>query len=89
MAKEIKQYDDPLLFAGTPPLEVLKYLLPKLSCHEPYVMGHVSVSRPYFHATARRTLYVIIAQEDQETRDHARCGKLKQAMYGTRDAGQC
>ena len=36
----------------------------------------------------RRSLYVRIAQDDQETPDDARCGKLKQAMYGTRDAGQ-
>ena len=46
VAKEIKLFDDPSLFAGTPPFEALKYLLSKLSCNEHYVI-----------AAARRTIY--------------------------------
>ena len=89
IAKEIMLYDDPSLFAGTPPLEELKCLLSELSCNKYYVMGHVDVSRAYVFAAARRALNVRTAQLGQEPGDDARCGKLKQTMHGTRGAGQC
>ena len=75
----IKLFDHPSFCAGTPLPETLKYLLTHLSCNEHNVMGHVDVSRAYFHAAARRTLYV----RDQEPGGDARCGKLKQTMHGT------
>ena len=41
--------------------------------------------RAYFHAEARRLVYVKLPVEDKEG---GMCGKLIKAMYGTRDAAQ-
>ena len=41
--------------------------------------------RAYFHATARRKVYVELPPEDHQV---GMCGKLRKAMYGTRDAAQ-
>ncbi len=41
--------------------------------------------RTYFHARAKRKVYVELSKEDFE---EGRCGLLKIAMYGTRDAEQ-
>ena len=46
------------------------------------------VSRAFFHAKAKRDVYVQIAAEDQQLGDERRCGKLNYSMYGTRDAAQ-
>jgi hypothetical protein len=43
------------------------------------------ISRAYFHAKARRLVYVKLPMEDNE---EGKCGKLLKAMYGTRDAAQ-
>ena len=43
------------------------------------------VVRAYFHARARRKVYVELSKEDFEK---GKCGLLKKAMYGTRDAAQ-
>ena len=39
--------------------------------------------RAYVHAAARRKVYVILPPEEAEL---GKCGRLKHAMYGTRDA---
>ena len=41
--------------------------------------------RAYFHARARRLVYVKLPEEDYE---EGKCGKLSKAMYGTRDAAR-
>jgi len=43
------------------------------------------VRRAYFHARARREVYVKLPAEDFE---EGMCGRLNKAMYGTRDAAQ-
>ena len=43
------------------------------------------VPRAYFHAAARRKVYVELPGEDYE---EGMCGRLVKAMYGTRDAAQ-
>jgi hypothetical protein len=45
----------------------------------------IDVRRAYFHARARRLVYVKLPIEDQED---GKCGRLNKAMYGTRDAAQ-
>ncbi len=42
-------------------------------------------SKAHFHAEARNVVYVDLPKEDAE---EGKCGRLKQAMYGTRDAAQ-
>ena len=48
-------------------------------------LAFIDVRRAYFHARARRTVYVKLPMEDHED---GKCGKLIKAMYGTRDAAQ-
>ena len=45
----------------------------------------IDVRRAYFHARARRLVYVDLPKEDQE---EGMCGRLDKSMYGTRDAAQ-
>ena len=45
----------------------------------------IDVRRAYFHAPARRLVYVNLPPEDDQP---GMCGKLVKAMYGTRDAAQ-
>ena len=83
------------LFAATPPLEAIKVLL-SLAVTEGVgfhpgnrkggmKLDFIDVRRAYFHATARRELYVRLPEEDGEP---GMCGLLHKAMYGTRDAAQ-
>ena len=45
----------------------------------------IDVRRAYFHARARRRVYVKLPEEDYE---ESNSGKLIKAMYGTHDAAQ-
>ena len=44
------------------------------------------VSRVFYHAKAKRDVYVDLPAEDKEPGDEYRCAKLEHPMYGTRDA---
>merc|ERR1711873_307000 len=48
-------------------------------------LDFVDVRRAYFHAKARRDVFVKLPEEDAE---EGMCGKLLKALYGTRDAAQ-
>ena len=48
-------------------------------------LDFVDVRRAYFHAKARRDVYIQLLEEDYE---EGMCGKLEKSMYGTRDAAQ-
>ena len=48
-------------------------------------LDFIDVVRAYFHAKARREVYVELSAEDYVG---GMCGLLKRAMYGTRDAAQ-
>ena len=96
VAQELKKYsvaED--LFAATPPLEAKKILF-SMAVTEGigYTYGQkcngmkidfIDVRRAYFHADARRKVYVKLPPEDDEP---GMCGMLLKSMYGTRDAAQ-
>ena len=95
VAQEIKREKREYLFAATPPLEAKKWLF-SFAVTEGigYVRGRklegmridfIDARRAYFHALARRKIYVRLCREDYE---HGMCGRLQKGMYGTRDAGQ-
>ena len=80
------------LFAGTPPLEAKKMLMMMATTHgigtgvkDHLKIDFIDVSRAYFHARARREVFIKLPPEDHED---GMCGKLVKAMYGTRDAAQ-
>ena len=88
MAKEIKMDKREDLFAATPPLEAKKMLfsLAVTDCKSrarPLKLDFIDVRRAYFHAKAKRDVYVELPEEDHE---EWLCGKLVKSMYGTRDA---
>ena len=46
------------------------------------------ISRAFFHALAKRKVYVQLAEEDKKPGEEHLSGRLKYSMYGTRDAAQ-
>ena len=48
-------------------------------------LDFIGVRRAYFHAPARRDIFIHLPPEDAAP---AMCGKINKAMYGTRDAAQ-
>jgi hypothetical protein len=95
VAKEIKINKREDLFAATPPLEAKKSLFcfavtegigyRRGARASGMKLDFIDVRRAYFHAKARRNIYVQLPKEDWE---EGMCGKLEKAMYGTRDAAQ-
>ena len=95
VAKEIKTDKREDLFAATPPLEANKLLMSMAVTEgigyrrndraNGMKLDFIDVRRAYFHANARRTVYVQLPDEDYE---EGMCARLNKAMYGTRDAAQ-
>ena len=86
VAQELNQEKRDDIFAATPPLEVLRLMLSILASTRPkkkWKLDSIDIRRAYFHAQAKRTIYVKLPKEDGQD---GMCGKLVKAMYGTRDA---
>ena len=89
VAEEINTYKRDDLFTGTPPLEALKILLSITASNKKGEVVMVNdVSRAFFHAKARRDVYVQIADEDEQPGDEHMCGELNYSRHGTRDVAQ-
>jgi hypothetical protein len=81
------------LFAATPPLEAKKAFYSMAvtkgigwgTGSEPLKIEFIDISRAFFHADARREVFVDLPPEDSE---EGMCGMLKKSLYGTRDAPQ-
>ena len=88
VAREIKNDLRTDMFAATPPLDAMKMLLSLLASnnHGEKLMVN-DVSRAFFCAPARRTVFVELAAEDR-TSDEDLVGELNFSMYGTRGAAQ-
>ena len=81
-----KRYD---LFAATPPLEALDVILSFIASGNTGEAIMINdISRAFFHALAKRRVYVQLPAEDQEGGEEELCGRLNYSMYGTRDAAQ-
>ena len=90
VGREIKRDKRLDLFAATPPLETIKYLVARCaqeqSRSKSWRIATIDVRRAYFYAPSRRQLYVEIPAEDREPGDEGRVGRLELSLYGTRDA---
>ena len=89
VGKEFATGVDASLYAGTPPLEALKMLIGEAASRKSEKL-HIMLSdvkRAYFHAAAKRELYVEIPQENPDWSPDA-IGRLNLALYGTRDAAK-
>ena len=78
----------PELFAATPPLEFIKYLIPRCaSCQSrarPRRLMIQDISKAYFFALTTRDSFIELPAEDAEP---GMVGKFEKSLYGTRDAG--
>ena len=89
VAREINTNKRDDLFAATPPLEALKVILSfTIKGNNGEALMINDISRAFFHAPAKRKVYVQLPEEDREDGDEAMCGRLNYSMYGTRDAVQ-
>ena len=83
------------MFPATPPLEAKKLLFSlavnegvgyeKGKRKEGMKLDFIDIRKAYFHADARREVYVELPKEDHT---EGKCGKLRKSLYGTRDAAQ-
>ena len=93
VGREIKRDERKDLFAATPPLETLRLIVStcasnqhSLDPDDDFVIMYNDVKRAYFHAPAKRPVYIKIPVEDWEEGDEDRVGVLNLSLYGTRDA---
>ena len=92
VGKEFNDGYEEGLFAGTPPLEALRYMLREAATREKGEEDKVlminDVARAFFEAPASRQVCVELPDEDltEEERDMDLVGLLKKNFYGTRDA---
>ena len=88
VAREFRNYEDPTMFAGTPPLEGLKVMICKMAnANGSYGMLHIDVSRAYLHARSTRKVAIEIPPEMRNTDDDSKdnIGLLNVSLYGCRD----
>ena len=69
VGREIEMDDRPDLFAATPPLESLRYILSLCAStqgtRKPHRVLSVDVKRAYFYAPARRSIFIELPAEDR------------------------
>ena len=87
VAKEIKTNSRPDLFAATPPIEHIKYLISRVASSQtskrPTRLMVQDVKKAYVFAPAVRKVYVELPPEEHEA---GKVGLLLKSLYGTRDA---
>ena len=92
VGREIKTDERPDLFAATPPLESLRYVLSLCAStqwnNRPHRILSVDVKRAYFYAPARRPIFIELPAEDRLPGDEDKVAQLNLSLYGTRDAAQ-
>ena len=78
------------LFSATSPLEGVKLVISEAaSCNQKgTVLLVIDMRRAYFHAKARRRVYIELPEEDGGGPGSRKCGLLRESLYGTRDAAQ-
>ena len=79
------------LFAGTPPLAAMRYVLSETASRGERISKEqkikiIDIKKAFLHGEMRRNVYIELPPEDEKSCDGRYVGKLKKAMYGTRDA---
>ena len=93
VGREIATHKRDDLFAATPPLESLRYIVSLCASNQfhanpvdKFCIMSNDIKRAYFYAPSTRPVYIKIPDEDYEEDDEARVGHLNLSLYGTRDA---
>jgi hypothetical protein len=76
------------LFAGTPPLESLRYIVSRCASRRGNLIMAIDVKRAYFYAPVTRDVFIEIPADDFQPGDEHRVARLNLSLYGTRDAAQ-
>ena len=85
--QEIRHSGIEAIFAATPPLESIRFLLSlQHSSTEKLKVMFIDIRRAHWTAAIQRKVYVRLPKD---VCDAALCGRLNKAMYGCRDAAQC
>lgn len=88
-APEINIHKRDDFFAATPPLEAMKAVLSMTAiANKGEILMVNDIRKVFFHARAKRDVYVQLAEEDRGPNEEGLCGKLRYSMYGTRDVAQ-
>ena len=89
VAREVNTNKRNDLFRATPPLEALNLVFSfTASGNKGEVIMVNDISRAFFHAPAKRKVYVQPPSEDQEKGQEGICGRLSFSLYRNRDAAQ-
>ena len=93
VAKEYNDGEAQGLFAGTPPLEALRYIIHRAATRdgkEDKLLMINDVARAFFEASAKRQVCVELPEEDMTDADKTKdmVGHLQMSLYGTRDAAK-
>ena len=92
VAKEFNNGEAQGLFAGTPPLEALRYLMHDAATRGPEqkVVMINDIARAFFEAKTQRKVCVELPAEDLDANDAGKdlVGLLNMSLYGTRDAAK-
>ena len=90
VAQEINRLKQPELFAATPPVEYIRYLLSRCASSQwtkrPTRVMLNDVKKAYFNAPATRRVFVALPDEDRLAGEEGMCALLLKSLYGTRDA---
>jgi hypothetical protein len=76
------------LFAGTPPLFALRLLTSLTASKSDHKIMILDVKCAFLYGDIRREVFIELPPEDPRSRTGDLIGRLKKAMYGTRDAPQ-
>ena len=90
VAQEINRFKCPELFAATPPMEFIRYLISRCASSQwggkPSRIMTNDVKKAYFNAPATRRVFVALPPEDTMPGEEDQCALLLKSLYGTRDA---
>ena len=84
VAKEFRTNEDFELFAATPPLDALRYVISTAASIKNGSLMSNDVSRAYFYAPVKKAVYVELPEEAGV--GPGKCAKRLKSLYGTRDA---
>ncbi len=86
VCQEVNTYDSDNFYAATPPLEALRLMLSFAAEDQRRQVSLVDISRAYFNAEIKRSVFVKLPPEAGYGPDTV--GELVKCLYGTRDAAQ-
>ena len=87
VAKEMNTYKKDDLFAVAPPLGAMKTVLFMVAINNKGETIMINdASRAFFHAKAKRDVYVALPEEDRLPGEEGMCAKLNFSLHGTMDA---